>query len=372
MDRLSLCALARWERAAVTARIGGRVAAVAWAGQQAGARVRELERFVRAACATPRVQPLLTELAAAAQVFNAAPPTAVDALSAHGAGLDRAAADLVVRGLTLIGPGIAGEAAPRDNIIAPVLSTLAFTRVLAGCAASVARGDAEGGPIAAAVDVRLLIDGAVSRVCALLVDKCGIAPPITVRVVNGDSDSGAVTAAAAVVAASAADGGAAAPLTAWTCVPSYVSFVLFEVLKNAAHAHLTRYTPLGVDDAPPVFLAARVGSRSVEFIVVDAGGGFPVDGRSYPQPGSSFSFGAGAASRRSDGESEEPTYAYSRSFGAPLSGAGAGLPRAAIYAALHGGSLALAPRSDSNAGVEVRLVLPRQPEEPAETLLAAD
>lgn len=364
---LSLSSLRAWSARAVSDARGCRNAAaradavarqVAWASHEAASRVAFLQGLIHAAGVDARVQPLLLELQAATLALRAAPP-ASSALAAHAAGLERVAVQLVSAGLQSI-----GTHGPPDAVRVPVLSTLAWMHVLLGQAASVALDDAssEEGPIASTVDVRLLADGAVSRVRALLVDKCGVAPPIDVSVVH-DHDSDAPGGSLTSIP------GGSEPMTPpldeipWTCVPSYVSYALIELLKNASHAHVLRYTPLHVEDAPPVALSLRVAPDVVCVTVRDAGRGFPSDG-SYPQRGSAFAFGAGAASRRSDGEGDEPTYAYSRSFGAPLSGAGAGLPRSAIYASLHGGTLGLEPTAGGDGGIEARLVLLRTPDAP--------
>lgn len=126
-------------------------------------------------------------------------------------------------------------------------------------------------------------------------------------------------------------------------VPSLVAHSTSELLKNGVKAHVEKYGVLGLDDAPPIVVTLEVSALLLTITVADQGIGVAA-------PVTSFPFFSSAWKTPPPGEKVEgEDWRYSRSFGAPLFGAGVGLARTSIHASVHGGSLTLAPHPSGAA-----------------------
>ena len=230
----------------------------------------------------------------------------------------------------------ATQPGPRGELDA-LLHTLAVAFVCAGEAA--ASGEP---PIVAAIDVHALLRAEIDDVRALALEKFGAAPPVELR----------------IVAPSAPPAGAPPP-PPLRCVgaPALLRHGLAELLKNAIAAQVAAFGAGGVEDAPPIEVAAvEVGGREalLRLAVRNVNGRAPPPtllraGGPFPYFGSPLTEGAGG---------REPSYHYGRDFGVPFSGAGVGLPRAHLYGVVHGGGLALAEAA-RGGGVEACLTIRR-------------
>lgn len=284
--------------------------ALPYAARQALTRTRALILFTRAS-KLASTAPLLEELVSASLHFSRVDALSPDTLSAAAARVSAAAL-----GVASVQPGgaAASSAAARD--ISVILRAAAALQVLIGTACAATGAAAH--PIVHELDVSGLLERAAADVRALSREKFGSSPDIRVdsRLLGRES----------VV-----------------CVPSFLQFALTELLKNAAQSHVNAFSVAGLDDAPPLRIEARAGQHSLDITVEDSGRrppatGFLAVGDTMRAP---FAVGVGASSRRSVGEASEPTYYYSRDFGAPFSGAGLGLVRADVYARVHAGRVEL-------------------------------
>jgi signal transduction histidine kinase len=115
-----------------------------------------------------------------------------------------------------------------------------------------------------------------------------------------------------------------------------LSFSICELLKNACAAIVYRYGAINVEEkAPPIIIRLSSGLGYVGISIFDTGGGFP------DQAGPITTFPFFSSKRELYKQEREPTYTYSRNFGAPLEGAGVGLAKTSVCANFHGGSLSL-------------------------------
>lgn len=137
-------------------------------------------------------------------------------------------------------------------------------------------------------------------------------------------------------------------------VASHLHFALSELLKNSVAACMATYTPAGVDDAPPITTSIHRASDFIYIVVSDAGGGFPA-AQDDVTVRSSFPYFPHAAATASSQAGLEPSYHYSRDFGAAFTGYGVGLPRAAVYAEALGGSLTAVSIRGSGASMLLRV-----------------
>lgn len=225
--------------------------------------------------------------------------------------------------------GVSAPPVPRGELDA-LLHTLAVAFVCAGEAAACGEP-----PLVATVDVREMLQLEVDGVRALAVEKFGASPPVELRI------------APAVEAAA----GAPPPLRC-VAAPALLRHGLAELLKNAIAAQVAAFGAGGVEDAPPIQVAAEAagGGALLRLVVRN------VTGRAPPQVlllrGSGpFPYFA------SPPEAGEPSYHYSRAFGVPFCGAGVGVPRAHLYGVVHGGGLALSAAEEG--GLEAALTLRR-------------
>jgi len=146
-------------------------------------------------------------------------------------------------------------------------------------------------------------------------------------------------------------------------IPALLHTSLLELLKNALKATVEKCGVLGLEDAAPIVIDVKVEGEQVRLSVADEGVGLSsarADGFSW------FSSEWGTRSgdhRVVEGED----WRYSRSFGAPLFGAGVGLARTSINCKLHGGSLSLSPGAAA-VGACATLLLNAQGRVPFEAL----
>ena len=258
--------------------------------------------------------PLLEELASASALFNRVNYLSADTFAAAAARISA-----VVLGVASVQPGGASASSAAAQDLSVILHAAASLHVLVGAACAAAGAATH--PIVDEIDITSLVGCAVADVRALAREKFGAAPEITV--ISQLSDRETVV-----------------------CVPSFLQFALTELIKNAAQSHVDAFGAAGLEDAPPLRVEARAGMRDgepiVDIVVTDSGRQparpFLAVGDTFRAP---FAVGVGASSRRSAGEAAEPTYYYSRDFGAPFSGAGLGLVRADVYAKVHAGSVEL-------------------------------
>ena len=148
------------------------------------------------------------------------------------------------------------------------------------------------------------------------------------------------------------------------CVPSWWSFSLIEILKNAAISHLQKYGgAAGVEDGPSINIHVHVDESFVNISIIDYGIGLEVQKKDIPvcDKGEGWSWGDSRHIRRSQGEADEPNYGYSRDFGPPVSSHGIGLARISVCInSLHGGHFSLKNNTtDFKSGVQATITIPR-------------
>lgn len=164
-----------------------------------------------------------------------------------------------------------------------------------------------------------MLDNALEDARAFCREKHGDSPEMTLRNAMADSAEPALL------------------------LPSYVTFGLFELLKNAQGAHCRRVGADRLDDLPPIEVSFGVAEGWGHVSVRDFGGGL----RGADEAEASIRF------LYTTNPEREANYTYSRNFGAPFEGLGVGLPLAHMHAAFLGGGLQLA----SMPGEGVRAVL---------------
>lgn len=129
----------------------------------------------------------------------------------------------------------------------------------------------------------------------------------------------------------------------------FVCFATHELLKNAMGAHVRRVGADMLHECPPLELRHGTRGGAAFVSVVDFGGGLAaIDGEAA---GATLAERAARFLHTTNPE-REPTYTYSRNFGAPFEGLGMGLPLAGLHARYHGGALHLRDVS-SSAGTGV-------------------
>ena len=266
--------------------------------------------------------PLHRSIALASAALSSSPP--VDwpshVSSLHAAALAHVAS---LQG----GCGGGGAELPAVDALRGALAALG----LASGEAASACGSGSAPPISAALDVGALLREEVGDVRALAVEKFGAAPPVELRVLPQGPCVGA---------------------------PALLRHALAELLKNAISAQVAAFSAAGVEDAPPIEVALEAapggGGGLLLFVAVRnfAGGRAPPPPPALLRERGPFPYFVTAPRAAGD---REPSYHYSRDFGARFSGAGVGLPRAFCYGALHGGGLAL--RAIAGGGVEAQLSL---------------
>ena len=148
------------------------------------------------------------------------------------------------------------------------------------------------------------------------------------------------------------------PLRLRYCVEGFVVFSLMELLKNACVAMVGAYGVLDVDedDTPPIVVRAAPSAHrnGVDITVRDRGAGLAAG---FDPFGYSATGAAGGKGVHMTVEGREPAYGYSRDHGAAMSGHGVGLPRARVFAAFHGGSVALSAAGGGGAVATLHLPL---------------
>jgi hypothetical protein len=202
-------------------------------------------------------------------------------------------------------------------LLRAAFSTIIGCRALAQSAA-VGDGSSERrGLLPSCASLRGLLEDTVEDARAFCREKYGDSPEIRIaRVVQ--SGTGAT-------ARADSEGVVLAP---------FVTFALHELLKNSMGAHCRLVGADQLDRLPPI--EVRHGTRAGDaFIsVTDYGGGWTA---AAPEDAQRF--------LHTSNPEREPTYTYSRNFGAQFEGLGMGLPLAALHARYHGGALHLSPFS---------------------------
>jgi len=209
------------------------------------------------------------------------------------------------------------------------------------------------------VDLRHLCEWAAEDCHGLCIEKFGVAPLFEVTT---PASSSASSASSSPLASSSTSSFSSSTYST-VVIPSYVHFVLMELLKNASTAMVDRYGVQEVDIAPPVQLRLQPPSQApsrpqsqavsashlfaehgattlrMRITVRDHGSGYGEDRRKR------FEFFS--SSHRTD---RSPSYTYSGDFGAPLTGLGVGLAQASLHARYLGGSISLCSPQDGSAG----------------------
>jgi len=112
-------------------------------------------------------------------------------------------------------------------------------------------------------------------------------------------------------------------------VEAHAHYILMELLKNAMRAELELWGQ-DVADAPPITVVVSSKDNELGIRVSDAGGGIPAHRRPFVW---NWFYSTAPQS--------EPTYTYSKNFGAPFTGYGMGLAMARTFARVAGGSMSI-------------------------------
>eukprot|EP00743_Colponemidia_sp_Colp-15_P009606 GILK01010507.1.p1 GENE.GILK01010507.1~~GILK01010507.1.p1 ORF type:complete len:367 (+),score=25.92 GILK01010507.1:25-1101(+) len=151
-------------------------------------------------------------------------------------------------------------------------------------------------------NIHALVTDTVSHARQFCIEKNSLAPEVEVR---GDEKTTAI------------------------CPPHFIHFILMEVLKNSMRAMIEKHHT-NVDISPPLQLTLSADQDDVGIRVSDTGGGVP---RGLQHHMFDYFYTTSMPF--------EPTYTYSRAFGAPFTGLGVGLPRSRLYARYLGGDLSV-------------------------------
>ncbi|KAG1444718.1 hypothetical protein G6F55_012232 [Rhizopus delemar] len=130
-------------------------------------------------------------------------------------------------------------------------------------------------------------------------------------------------------------------------VPSHLSHMIFELLKNSLRAVVERYGPDYEDEYPPIKLVIAHGKEDITIKISDEGGGIPRSGIPLVW---TYMYTTAQA------QELEPGFNQS-DFKAPMAGFGYGLPISRLYARYFGGDLKLI--SMEGYGTDVYLHLNR-------------
>lgn len=169
------------------------------------------------------------------------------------------------------------------------------------------------------------------------------------------------------------------------CLPSVLDFVLVELIKNSVEAVIKKFGALDIEDADggidgpliQVQLFSRIpenlklnwntsaidvydqgssnkNQQSFVLVIKDRGEGLHEE---LENNFDAFYSTSMFRTNQNKNNQNEPTWHYSRDFGAPFSGAGFGLLKSKVYIGFHGGKLIL--QKNPNGGATAIIILPK-------------